>query len=170
MFLPLLDLSAPFNHSLLLSRLENSFSITETILQCFHSKLCGRSQFVEINDTKSSVRDLTVGVPQGFVLGPILYLLYTALLAEIIRSHGLDHRFYADDTQFYISFKERDVDVVRLRVENCVADICHWMDVTELKLNHEKTEIMLIHSKYHTRPFSATYELRSGKYWPYTKE
>ena len=64
-FIPLLDLSAPFNHSLLLSRLEDSFGITETILQCFHSKLYGRSQFVEINDTKSSVRDLTVGVPQG---------------------------------------------------------------------------------------------------------
>lgn len=110
-FIPLLDLSAPFNHSLLLSRLENSFGITETILQCFHSKRYGRSQFVEINDTKSSVRDLTVGVPQGFVLGSILYLLYTALLAEIIRSHGIDHHFYADDTQLYISFKECDVDV-----------------------------------------------------------
>ena len=40
-------------------------------------------------------------------------------------------------------------------MENCVADICHWMDVNELKLNHDKTEIMLIYSKYHTRlPFS----------------
>ena len=78
---------------------ESILLITETILQCFHSKLYGRSQFVEINDTKSSVRDLTVGVPQGFVLGSILYLLYTALLAEIIRSHGIDHHFYADDTQ-----------------------------------------------------------------------
>ena len=91
-FLLLLDLSAAFgsvNRSLLLSRLENSFGITGAVLQWFHSYLTGRSQFVEINDTKSSVRDLTVGVPQGSVLGPILYLLYTAPLAEIIRSHGL---------------------------------------------------------------------------------
>ena len=105
----LLVLSAAFNtvnHSLLLSRLENSFGITGTVLQWFHSYLTGRSQFVEINDTKSSVRDLTVGVPQGSVLGPILYLLYTALLAEIIRSHGLVYHFYADNTQFYISFKD----------------------------------------------------------------
>jgi len=65
----------------------------------------------------------------------------------------MDHHFYADDTQLYISFKECDVDVARLRVQNCVADICHWMDVNELKLNHDKTEIMLIYSKYHTRPF-----------------
>ena len=127
-FLLLLDLSAAFdtvNHSLLLSRLKNSFGITGTVLQWFHSYLSGRSQFVEINDTKSSVRDLTVGVPQGSVLGPILYLLYTTSLSEIIRNHGLDYHFYADDTQLYISFKDCDVDVSRLRVENCVADICH---------------------------------------------
>ena len=95
-FLLLLDLSAAFdtvNHSLLLSRLKNSFGITGTVLQWFHSYLSGRSQFVEINDKKSSVRDLTVGVPQGSVLGPILYLLYTTPLTEIIGSHGLDYHF-----------------------------------------------------------------------------
>ena len=154
-FLLLQDLSAAFdtvNHSLLLSRLKNSFGITGTVLQWFHSYLSGRSQFVEINDTKSSVRDLTVGVPQGSVLGPILYLLYTTSLSEIIRNHGLDYHFYADDTQLYISFKDCDVDVARLRVENCVADICYWMELNELKLNHDKTEIMLIYSKCHTRP------------------
>ena len=87
----------------------------------------------------------------GTVLGPILYLLYTAPLAEIIRSYGLVYHFYADDTQLYISLKDCDVDVARLRVENCVADICHWMDVNKLKLNYDKTEI-IIYSKYHTRP------------------
>ena len=162
MFLLLLDLSAAFdtvNHSLLLSRLENSFGITGTVLQWFQSYLTGRSQFVEINDTKSSVRDLTVGVPQGSVLGPILYLLYTAPLAEIIRSHGLVYHLYADDTQFYITFKDCDVDAARLLVENCVEDICHWMDVNELKLNHDKTEIMLIYSKYHTRPLVSYFSI-----------
>ena len=91
-FLLLLHLPAAFdaiNHSLLPSSLENSFGITGTVLQWFHSYLSGRSQLVEINDTKSSVRDLTVGVPQVSVLGLILYLLYATLLAEIIRSRGL---------------------------------------------------------------------------------
>ena len=82
---------------------------------------------------------------------------------EIIRSHGLDYHFYADDIQLYISFKDCDVDVARLRVENCVTDICHWMDVNELKLNHDKTEIMLIHSKYHTRPFFSSFTMGNEK-------
>ena len=166
MFLLLLDLSAAFdtvNHSLLLSRLENSFGITRAVLHWFHPYLSGRSQFVEINDTKSSVRDLTVGVPQDSVLGPILYLLYTAPLAEIIQSHGLDYHFYADDTQLYISFKDCDVDVAMLRVENCVADTCHWVDVNELKLNHDKTEIMLIYSKYHTRSLFSCFSMGSER-------
>ena len=70
-----------------------SFGITGTVLQWFHSYLSGRSQFVKINDTKWSVRDLTVSVQEGSVLGPILYLLHATPLAEIIRSHGLDYHF-----------------------------------------------------------------------------
>ena len=88
-----------------------------------------------------------------------MYLLYTSPLAEIMRSHGLDYHFYADDTQLYISFKDCDVDVARLRVANSVADICHWMDVNELKLNHDKTEIMLIYSKYHFRPLFSYFSM-----------
>ena len=85
--------------------------------------------------------------------------MYTAPLAEIIRSQRLDFHFYADDTQLYVSFKDCDVDVARLRVDDCVADIRHWMVVNELKLNHDKTEIMLIYWKYHTRPFFSYFSM-----------
>ena len=147
-FLVLLDLSAAFdtiNHSLLLVQLQKSFGIRETVLQWFDSYLSQRTQFVNINEANSTVRDLPVGVPQGSVLGPVLYLLYTPPLAKVIRSFGLDYHLYADDTQLNFAFKSVDVDAAKLRVENCISAICHWMDLNELKLNHDKTEVMLIH-------------------------
>ena len=150
-FLVLLDLSAAFdtvNHSLLLAQLQKSFGIRGTVLQWFNSYLSQRTQFVNINEANSTVRDLPVGVPQGSVLGPVLYLLYTAPLAKVIRSYGLDYHLYADDTQLYFAFKSVDVDAAKLRVENCISAICRWMD---LEANN-KTEVMLIHSKYRSSP------------------
>ena len=154
-FLVLLDLSAAFdtvNHTLLLARMQKSFGIRGTVLRWFNSYLSQRTQFVHINETNSTVQDLPVGVPQGSVLGPVLYLLYTAPLAKVIRSYGLDYHLYADDTQLYFAFKSADVDATKSRVENCISAICRWMDLNELKLNHDKTEVMLIHSKYRPSP------------------
>ena len=58
-----------------------------------------------------------------------------------------------------MSFKDCDVDVARMGIENCVADIRHWMDVNKLKLNYDKTEFMLIYSKYHTCPLFSYFSM-----------
>ena len=108
---------------------------------------------------KSTIRDLPVEAPRGSVLGPVLYLLYTAPLAKVIRSYDLDYHPYADDTQFYFAFKSVDVDATT-RVESCISAICRWMVLNELKLNHDKTEVMLIHSQY--RPSPSFQSLRVG--------
>ena len=86
----LLDLSAAFDtvdHKILLNRLSTRFGITGAALSWFSSYLSNRYQFVNIRGQLSSNRPLECGVPQGSVLGPILYLLYTAPLGQEVQ-HG----------------------------------------------------------------------------------
>ena len=97
----LLNLSAfdTIDHSILLSRLRQRFGIDEKALKWLQSYLTNRSQFVCVGNGYSSRRDLLYGVPQGSVLRPILYLLYTAPLADVIKEHNMSYHFYADDSQ-----------------------------------------------------------------------
>ena len=106
--LVLLDLSAAFDtidHSILIERLQKSFGISGDALTWVVSYLRRRNQQVLVGDTVSAEVVIEYGVPQGSVLGPKLYPLYTKPLADVIRHHQLDMHFYADDTQLYVSFE-----------------------------------------------------------------
>ena len=91
-------------------------------------------------------------MPQGSVLGSVLYLMYTIPISEVIKKHKLNYHFYADDTQLYVAFKNYNIDSITDWIANCVSDICLWMEQNKLKLNEEETDILLIHSKFQNSP------------------
>ena len=143
--LVLLDLSAAFDtidKTILTERLSTDFGIRGNALAWFQSYLNNRTMSVKINDSESSHRSVDFGVPQGSILGPILYQLYTAPLESIIKKYGLSFHIYADDTQIYISLSNEPNSINTL--EKCLEDIRNWMVVNKLKLNESKTEILKI--------------------------
>ena len=154
----LLDISAAFdtiNHDLSLSRLKCRFGICGKALDWFSSYLSGRRQFVKVNDTSSTSYLIEQGVPQGSVLGSILYSLYVSPLGDIARSHGLSFHCYADDTQLYIYFNSADpveTESRRSILETCVNDINKWMLHNNLKLNGDKSELLVMSSSRRPRP------------------
>ena len=141
-----LDLSAAFDtvdHDTLLGRLENRFGITGKALSWLTSYLTDRTQLVKVASEHSTSRKLLCGVPQGSVLGPILYTMYAAPLADIIRQHGLSLHFYADDTQLYLSFNPKATGKPMhslSRVQSCISDITNWMTSNKLMLNSRRQD------------------------------
>ena len=153
--LVLLNLSAVFDtldHDTLLNHLEKRFKITGVILKWIESYLSDRSQAVVLNnedgETVMSNRiRLSMGVPQGSVLGPLLFTLFTTPLGNICRQYNQDFHLYADDTQLYASFiasSDESRESCMIKINSCVAEISNWMSVNPLKLNEDKSEIMFI--------------------------
>ncbi len=149
----LLDLSAAsdtVDHGILLSRHKTRFGVNGIALQWFESYLTGRSQAVTVQGSRSSNKPLQFGVPQGSVLGPILFCAYTAPLGDLLRSHGVDFHFYADDSQVGLTFSP-DILVDQIdafdQIESCAASVRQWMLQNKLKLNDDKTVFMVLGNK-----------------------
>jgi exonuclease III len=139
----LLDLSAAFDtidHEILLTRLRINFGICDTALNWFRSYLSNRKQFVLIDENQSSKMSLDFGVPQGSVLGPVLFIMYTTPLTKLINNHSVHHEMYADDTQLEHSDTLDNYNVLVKKLQDCVSDIKTWMSTNKLKLNDDKTE------------------------------
>jgi len=141
--LTLLDLSAAFDtvdHTILLRRLQITYGITDTVQVWFASYLHERKLSVRYRGSCSTTSSLLCGVPQGSVLRPILFLLYTADLLGLIEGMDVHPHFYADDTQIYGLCAHDEASALLQRISTCVAQTSEWMKVNRLQLNAAKSE------------------------------
>ena len=148
--LVILDLSAAFDtvdHGILLERMRSLLGVEGVALDWFTSYLTGRLQQVRIGDSWSLAKFLLYSVPQGSVLGPLLFLIYILPLYRLILAHGLGSHGYADDRQLYLVIEDPGnlvmVTAGCQQIERCVVDVHKWMTANKLKLNEDKTEIQV---------------------------
>ena len=143
-----LDFSKAFdtiNHKILFSKL-NHYGIRGVALDWIQSYLNNRSQFVCFNDVNSSYSNITCGVPQGSILGPLLFLIYINNLSNI--STLLFTILFADDTNIFLQSKNIDDLVKQMNLE--LSKIVMWLEVNRLSLNIKKTHFMIFATGNHS--------------------
>ena len=143
--LALLDMSAAFDcvdHELLLNKLEYCFNISGIVAAWIRSYLSSRTQQILFNNKLSAVEPVLFGVPQGSVLGPILFLMYTADVFKIIDRFNFSYHAFADDIQIIAHSPAYLYSDLIDRVIGCLSEIDIWMSNHRLKLNQSKTQLL----------------------------
>ena len=147
----LLDLSAAFDtvdHDILLRILRNEIGVKGCALSWFSSFLKGRSQCIRLGRTTSETVTIRFGVPQGSVLGPVLFNLYIRSIYCSVKNLGFKILGYADDHQIYQSFNScNQLNTLTIQLRQCFRIIKNWMSLYCLQLNDSKTQIIVFGSR-----------------------
>ena len=149
-----LDLSAAFDtidHSTLLCRLHSDFGVAGAALSWIHSYLTDRSQCVTVGHCRSPYQISPSGVPQGSVLGPLLFTCYISPLGHLINSFGISHQQYADDTQLFISVPVAARTAAIDRLENCLSALQNWFCLNGMSLNPDKSDAIWFTTEQRSR-------------------
>ena len=136
------------NHRLLLDRLRIRYGLQGIVQAWICSYLDQRTQYVSVNNVKSKTSKVQRGVPQGSVLGPLLFSLYVSPIEDLIKSHGIEAMFYADDTQIYVIMNAGNKTTSIKTLEACAKDIKLWSTYNDLVMNDSKTEVVHIFSSF----------------------
>jgi len=148
-----LDISAAFDTidtSILLERMEVYFGVAGRALQWLSSYLTHRRQCVGVDGVLSPVAILLSGVPQGSVLGPVLFSAFIAPLADVIDSFHILHHQYADDTNLYHSFSASDQQGCLNSVSDCLNSVNNWFLTNGLLVNPSKSDSIFIGTSVQT--------------------
>ncbi len=141
-----LDLSKAFdtvNHKILLKKLE-CYGVRGIVLDWFSSYLSDRKQYTVVNKTKSDPNDINTGVPQGSVLGPLLFLIYVNDISTVTKGSNDKIMLFADDSNAFVINK--DLNILIRNSTTLFAKIKNWFSANKLTINIDKTNFSIFHS------------------------
>jgi len=160
-----LDISAAFDtvdHNILLDRISSDFVICSSALRWLQLFATGRYQYVGAQKSLPTI--CASGVPQGSVLGTLLFAMYISPISNVVTAHSLGHHQYADDTQLYMAVRP-SADVTFTAVSQCVEDVARWFLENGLLLNPAKTEAVLFGAKAQRDKIPSARALTSQRRW-----
>ena len=131
--MPLPSAFDTIDHSILVERLHSTFGISGSALQWLRSYILDRFQVVVVNSISCTPQHLDFRVPQGSVLGPLHFVLYTQPVSRIVRQSGSDFHKFSDNTQIFSSALPVDFGTLIKQTETCVEHVKAWMDSNKLK-------------------------------------